>query len=521
MPLKRKKTPHVKSGCRTCKIRRVKCDEQRPSCAKCISSGRKCDGYGIWSTPPVRPPTQQLAYPPRTLPSFSPVEKQYLDRYRNLLTAKLAQPFGSYFWSSMVLQLSLSETAVLHAAIALTFTHELFMQRRSFNEPFLLQQYNRAIKALTSSTVSLRVAIVSCVLFLCIEILRGDPNAMQIHFDSGTRLLRQLQRGNRDCLVLVKHNPEAFDDHLVDVFAKLNLQFLMLGHASQQKEAFVPSFHYKDHLQLLPRFPSVREVQQSINPVLLSVIYLMKEREQQTLYTDRHPPRPSAAQLQKQKVLQCALSDWVASYERSITALCTSISWTERFGLLLLRVYADVSTILLATCFSIKETAYDCHLSLFDSIVNRYQTFHEDEYLPEANNCPAHPFFTTDTCLFPPLYFTALKCRNQGIRQKAISLLEEYHHLEGPWTGPMVAAVAKHVVSLEEKDFKEALQSSTDQSDPGTGIVLPEFCRIHCVECKPDGDSKTSALTLRRFRHELGEAGGWAIIKSTIALTPE
>src|SRR5450755_1287659 len=37
--------PKVRTGCVTCKIRRVKCDETKPSCLKCTRSGRKCDGY--------------------------------------------------------------------------------------------------------------------------------------------------------------------------------------------------------------------------------------------------------------------------------------------------------------------------------------------------------------------------------------------------------------------------------------------------------------------------------------------
>lgn len=32
-------------GCLTCRMRKVKCDEQRPSCQRCISTGRTCDGY--------------------------------------------------------------------------------------------------------------------------------------------------------------------------------------------------------------------------------------------------------------------------------------------------------------------------------------------------------------------------------------------------------------------------------------------------------------------------------------------
>ncbi|KAH8701545.1 hypothetical protein BGW36DRAFT_371084, partial [Talaromyces proteolyticus] len=41
------KRMHKKSrgGCITCKIRRKKCDEMRPSCQRCTGTGRKCDGY--------------------------------------------------------------------------------------------------------------------------------------------------------------------------------------------------------------------------------------------------------------------------------------------------------------------------------------------------------------------------------------------------------------------------------------------------------------------------------------------
>ncbi|KAJ5501987.1 hypothetical protein N7463_004861 [Penicillium fimorum] len=42
---RRKWAPKLKSGCMTCKVRRVKCDEEKPHCRRCISTGRKCDGY--------------------------------------------------------------------------------------------------------------------------------------------------------------------------------------------------------------------------------------------------------------------------------------------------------------------------------------------------------------------------------------------------------------------------------------------------------------------------------------------
>lgn len=35
----------VYTGCLTCRIRKVKCDEAKPTCARCNSSRRQCDGY--------------------------------------------------------------------------------------------------------------------------------------------------------------------------------------------------------------------------------------------------------------------------------------------------------------------------------------------------------------------------------------------------------------------------------------------------------------------------------------------
>jgi hypothetical protein len=48
-PKHRKKTFHNKSrgGCKNCKVRRVKCDETRPTCIRCANGGRVCEGYDV------------------------------------------------------------------------------------------------------------------------------------------------------------------------------------------------------------------------------------------------------------------------------------------------------------------------------------------------------------------------------------------------------------------------------------------------------------------------------------------
>ncbi|ETI29519.1 hypothetical protein G647_01972 [Cladophialophora carrionii CBS 160.54] len=55
----RRWAPKVRTGCKTCKIRRKKCDEKRPSCSRCLRDKFPCDGYDspkAWVFEPGEPP---------------------------------------------------------------------------------------------------------------------------------------------------------------------------------------------------------------------------------------------------------------------------------------------------------------------------------------------------------------------------------------------------------------------------------------------------------------------------------
>ncbi|KAJ3490519.1 hypothetical protein NLG97_g5765 [Lecanicillium saksenae] len=46
-PRQKKWAVKVKTGCLTCRTRRVKCDEAKPACQRCLKSGHKCRGYTV------------------------------------------------------------------------------------------------------------------------------------------------------------------------------------------------------------------------------------------------------------------------------------------------------------------------------------------------------------------------------------------------------------------------------------------------------------------------------------------
>ncbi|KAG9235209.1 hypothetical protein BJ875DRAFT_279511 [Amylocarpus encephaloides] len=169
---RRASRPKVKTGCNNCKGRRVKCDETRPQCIKCVRSGRTCDGYPAYkrtvdvaipiaprpeSLAPVTPPTpyrpQFSASPPpsrslvrqpnrrveplRPTPPPTPVvrispvtiapveftfdaqEGQYFQVFRTHTANELSGFFDSEFWTRSVLLESHSEASIRHAVVAL------------------------------------------------------------------------------------------------------------------------------------------------------------------------------------------------------------------------------------------------------------------------------------------------------------------------------------------------------------------------------------------------------------------
>ena len=189
---KRARAPKVRSGCKTCRVRRVKCDETRPSCLKCSSTGRTCDGYvhepftdvarvqdwvevGIPSGPAV-----SISRCSKELRSF----QHFTERTR----LELQGAFACELWSESLLRLAYFEPAIRHAVVALSSFHELFHQQRqtsdqvrpvSHDTSFALTQYNLAIKAITSPRPDLdrpsaTVALVSCIVFFSIEVAVPD-----------------------------------------------------------------------------------------------------------------------------------------------------------------------------------------------------------------------------------------------------------------------------------------------------------------------------------------------------------
>ena len=169
-------------------VRRVKCDEQRPFCLKCTSTGRVCDGYDLEYSDRSLSPASFMGDRTRTISlSRSPsVEVQGCPRERRALqffrerTVRQLNPFDADdFWDVYILRATQHEAAIRHAIVALGSLHEKFEENGGLvlpeSDDFSLQQYNLAISSLLQpfsrgGQQNMDVCLTTSILFACFEV---------------------------------------------------------------------------------------------------------------------------------------------------------------------------------------------------------------------------------------------------------------------------------------------------------------------------------------------------------------
>ncbi|KAG7428120.1 Aspercryptin biosynthesis cluster-specific transcription regulator atnN [Fusarium oxysporum f. sp. raphani] len=137
-----------KTGCITCRIRRVRCDEDKPSCHRCTSTGRKCDGYDLATLAP----SGRLQLQPMVSGGSDP-ESQAIYQFRTRIATLIASSFDADFWTYDVLHKSDTYTPVRHALAALASAYQksiLLGIESTSCDLFIFSQYQKAMKSLST-----------------------------------------------------------------------------------------------------------------------------------------------------------------------------------------------------------------------------------------------------------------------------------------------------------------------------------------------------------------------------------
>ncbi|KAI1808899.1 hypothetical protein F4811DRAFT_558935 [Daldinia bambusicola] len=506
----------VKSGCRTCKTRKVKCDEGKPVCLRCYSTGRVCEGYGIWGGGGNDYGRRPVASSSRTLTSFyastlikavSQEETQCLEWFAYRSTLKLPGAFRFEFWDKLIFQAASTEPAVLHAILALSSAHR--REGLGFHasldvatveqEHFALKHYTNAINHLqphfaSKSNWSIRVALIACLMFVITEYLRGNFLTGYNHLQNGLRILNEFRA--RSSAI---GNYSLFQESCCDPADAWIIQaFIRFDEDYSHDSPAIP-----------PIFQSVNQGRQLLDRIINQIFYLSHECRRQGQFEDKVD---SLSLLSRQRKLEAKLNSWNDAFQASRACLLTNKITQSTAAYILLEIYYTIAKIMTDTCLMLEDQMrYDMHTTAFEFIMNQLDYIRNLSIIPSL--APVFHFPDTSTSIADlgailALYYVALKCRVHSIRCRVLNYAMKISHQEGIWSSHLAARIIQEVINIEEDGFyNESEVSRADKNEQQA--VLPASHRLHDIEVQPpDGREGTAILRCKRKSND----SNWEVI---------
>lgn len=499
------------------RIRRIKCDEQKPHCRNCTSTGRKCEGYvgsttvenkELWDFFLDKSHGQWTCLglyrlSPRAF-TDSASERRAFEYFKFKVVPEVCGVFSADYWQQLALQLGESEPIVRHALLALSAVYEKYHKNRQeemdlnskptgiwrvFQKPtittiplseFALQQYNKAIQLLnnriSSGEPSLNVILMTCVIFICLEYLRNNFDIGLQHLKSGLKILA----GSRHTLIKL-HRPnetkktQDVSQSLVDLFNRLDVQATIHGSATSDFNASAIE-HWNSSLEFPASFSSIDEARTSLGVELCSTFQFIRHRFDDTSTRSPLSDDPSldfrtafALETRRNELLK-NLEHWYAALSAYIDLSPVSADDTtglnsKQHQIAPLVLYYMLAVLQLKASFFTSQMEYDTFKADFESMVGlAWQILHASE---------AHSLqpsvVSFDMGLLPPLFFIALKCRHLRTRRRAIGLMRLVPEREGMWLRDPIVEYAEWKVEQEEIG-----RGLLDEED-----ILPEATRIY------------------------------------------
>ncbi|KAH7309776.1 hypothetical protein B0I35DRAFT_358733 [Stachybotrys elegans] len=446
-PSGRKGSRKVRTGCITCKLRKVKCDESKPSCMRCVKTGRLCDGY----LPPRAAASSSPLHAIVQLPELnSPLARHAYDYYRTKTAPILGGVIDSDFWTSIVLKTSVREPVVRHALLAVSSLHEhldiKLREGRDEDRAFAFGEYGKAIGALRqwdARASPTAIPLIVCVLFICIEYFLEQETSAQLHISQGRQLLNMLQDSQAPEVALAKQ-------HLVPLYTRLSLASFLYSNQPPP----IPD-HLKSGVAVPAEFESVEQARNFLYQIVDDALrFTMKGKP--AVYS----PETTQWEMQMLQETQQRLLSQFSRWNIAFTMLSASMPANKPShpGIQhLLHIYYNASIIWISTALQPLQLAYDAHIGAFANIISHASA------IINTHTFALSGYFSFETEIIGPIYWTAIKCRHPLLRRAALRLLlndKIKERREGLWYTRETAAVASRVIAMEEQSMTDAQRAT-------------------------------------------------------------
>ncbi|KAL7785464.1 hypothetical protein V8C43DRAFT_317746 [Trichoderma afarasin] len=481
----RKGSAKVRTGCVTCKKRKIKCDETRPTCRKCTSTGRVCAGYqakptGHYSWEELLRPRWQASDTNNNIKIMNALRGFYF--FVEVVAPALDGPLRGSFWTHTVPRVYIQELAVREATLAVSLLyeyHRIGWQQLWKNGSYAaaqsprsvsmstshhlygaaIRRYNSAIKHLVASkTMNVETVLVACVIFICIEFLTGQGDVAIRHVTHGLTLLNNLTLASSETELSV---------YLASFFCHLGIFPFFFSERIPDIPDIPPPFDI-GNIPVGSSFVSETEAQAALDLLLCRSVRLVRMAAGHKFNTK---PKPDflldlGTLVAQTKKLQDDLALWWYAFSAMLLRLNLSNEREMKVHIhahdddndeeffALLEVRWLVAQIWSSTCLTVNETEYDAHFGSFQRIIHLAKRAKMKMKTRTGTTSslgePSRGIFSFNMGFGPLIHFVVLKCRYLHLRLEALALQPAIACLrESMWDCATMSAIGTRIVEME------------------------------------------------------------------------
>ncbi|KAL4960035.1 Zn(II)2Cys6 transcription factor [Aspergillus stella-maris] len=484
----------VRTGCVTCKIRRVKCDEAKPHCRRCTSTGRKCDGY-------VQPRegTPEKLLMSRLRPSPTPIsvqEARGLEFFFHTTSHQLAGLLERDFWRRSVLQLSLSEHSIRQALAALGSLHESEYLQRPLNTAIVEQLYSQALRSTmtkaTTGETAVPIVVMSSILFTSFEFLRGNAAAAATHIASGINLIRSVRQIAASSPIkpwgrnYSSYETQFLDSDLAPILTLFSLNASEFSPFPSSRLILNPITASGPTLP--EQFETLREARVALVDLVTACADLFQGLDERI----GREEAPSANCLDVSHSLQNSFRLWKIKFQELLSRCESTWSKDEKRAANVIRIMQYGSEVGVVAYLVNSECDWDDYREQYEKILELVETMviNSSTIDSQMNN-----LLSLESGLIYPMHAVAWKCRYPDLRRRGLDLLLRCPRREWLLDSRQYHAIFSRILEIEESQWAglEYERASRHNVLPAEQVRVYDF---FCVaDPGPDRDHSRYAIT--------------------------